>query len=189
MNIYDLYKPFRNQLRKMALRPALEHIWLYQQHAAISGVIKLRAKVGSSDFEIYVWELHLLCREILLHADGDQDTISTPLGLFQMIDYIRRINDGISKRKVNSGGDAMRAMHTLVHQQARWQYSRDEARMFRAFHIYNDHELAPIFEQATGLSVRAMFFAGTGHRWSCDETGRHQRVSRLFSVWRDARCS
>ena len=29
--------------------------------------------------------------------------------------------------------------------------------MFRAFHIYNDHELAPIFEHVTGLSVRAMF--------------------------------
>jgi hypothetical protein len=51
----------------------------------------------------------------------------------------------------------MRGLHTLVHQQARWQYSRDEARMFRAFHIYNDHELAPIFEKATCLSVGEMF--------------------------------
>lgn len=157
MNIYDLYKPFRNQLRKMALRPALEHIWQYQQRAAISGGIKFRTKVDGSEFEIYVWELHLLCRETLLHAAGDQDTISTPLGLFQMIDHIRRISNGISKRTVNSGEDAMRELHTLVHQQARWQYSRDEARMIRAFHIYNDHELAPIFEQATGLSVSAMF--------------------------------
>lgn len=158
MNIYDLYKPFRNQLRKMALRPALEHIWQCQQHAAISGVIKLQTKVDGSYFEIYVWELHLLCREVLLHAAGDQDTISTPLGLLRMIDHIRRINNGISKYTLNSGDDAIRALHTLVHQQARWQYSRDEARMFRAFHIYNDHELAPIFEQATGLSVGAMFF-------------------------------
>jgi hypothetical protein len=157
MNMYDLYKPFRNQLRKMALRPALEHIWRYQQRAAVSGVIKLRTKVDGPDFEIYVWELHLLCREILLHAAGDQDTISSHLGLFRMIDHIRRINDGISERTINSGDDAMRGLHTLVHQQARWQYSRDEARMFRAFHIYNDYELAPIFEQATGLSVSAMF--------------------------------
>jgi len=157
MNIHDLYEPFRNQLRKMALRPALEHIWHYQQYAAVSGVIKLLKKADGSVFEIYVWELHLLCREILLHAAGDQLTISTPLGLCQMIDHIRRINNGISECTVNSGDDAMRETHTLVHQQARWQYSRDEARMFRAFHIYNDHELAPIFEKATGLSVSAMF--------------------------------
>ena len=157
MNIYDLYKPFKNQLRKMALRPALEHIWRYQQRAAPSGVIKLRTKVGSPDFEIYVWELHLLCREILLHAVGDEDTISTPLGLIRMIDHIRRIDDGISKRTINSGDDAMQALHTLIHQQARWQYSRDEARMFRAFHIYNDYQLRPVFEQATGLPVSTMF--------------------------------
>ena len=124
MNIYDLYKPFRNQLRKMALRPALEHIWQYQRRAAISGVIKVRTKVDDSDFEIYVWELHLLCREILLHAAGDQNTISTPFGLIQMINHIRRINEGISKRTINSGDDAMRALHTLIHQQARLQYSR-----------------------------------------------------------------
>jgi hypothetical protein len=157
MNIYDLYKPFRNQLRKMILRPSLEHIWQYQQSAAVSGIITFRTKLGNANIEIYMWELHLLCREILLHADGDQDTISTPLGLMQMINHIRRINDGISERTVNSGDDAMRVIHTLIHQQARWQYSRDEARMFRAFKIYNDYELAPIFEQTTGLSVRTMF--------------------------------
>lgn len=160
MKIYDLYKPFRNQLRKMALRPTLVHIWRYQQLASISGIIKIRPNVYSPAHEIYLWELHLLCREVLLHAEGDQDVLSTPTGLFQMIDHIRRISDGISAQLVNSGDDAIQALHALIHQQARWQYSRDEARMFRAFHVFNDTDLSPIFKRATGISVHEMFFLG-----------------------------
>jgi hypothetical protein len=162
MKIYDLYKPFRNQLRKMALRPALERIWQCQLHVDVSGMLKLRTKAGGPVFEIHVWELHLLCREILLHAAGDENTLATPQGLFQMINHIRRISEGISERTISSGDDAMRALHTLVHQQARWQYPQDEARMFRAFHIYSDPELAPIFERVTDLSVREMFFLAMG---------------------------
>ncbi|GAB2916207.1 hypothetical protein GCM10027093_63420 [Paraburkholderia jirisanensis] len=86
-----------------------------------------------------------------------------------MINHIRRISQGISERTISSGDDAFNALHTLIHQQARWQYSRDEARLFRAYHIFNDSELAPIFKQATGLSVRDMFLlaiaiSGTGTR-------------------------
>lgn len=162
MKIYDLYKPFRNQLRKMALRPALECIWQCQLHVDVSGLLKLRTRAGGPVFEIHVWELHLLCREILLHAAGDENTLATPQGLFQMINHIRRISEGISERTISSGDDAMRALHTLIHQQARWQYPQDEARMFRAFHIYSDAELAPIFERVTDLSVREMFFLAMG---------------------------
>lgn len=158
MNMYDLYKPFRNKLRRMALKPALEHIWRYQQEVDVSGVLKFRLQVSGPVFEIYVWELHLLCREIVLHASGSEDTIATREGLCRMIDHIRRISTGISERTVKSSDDALRALHPLVHQQARWQFSRDEARLFRTYHIYNDEELAPIFKQATGLSVGELFF-------------------------------
>jgi hypothetical protein len=155
-NIFDLYKPFRNEIRKLALRPALARIWQYQERAAASGVLKLRTRAGGPELEIYVWELHLLCREVLLHAAGDRDALSTSVGLVRFINHIRRISEGTSARTIDSGGSAMRALHPVIHQQARWQYAGDEARVFRAFHIYSDRELAPIFEHATGLSVGAM---------------------------------
>ncbi|WP_198169894.1 hypothetical protein [Burkholderia pseudomallei] len=169
MNIYDLYKPFRNELRRMALQPALANIWRHQKLAASSALIKLPIGINGSVFEFYVWELHTLCREVLLNANGSENTLSTANGFIKMISHIRRISEGISERTVNSGNDALNALHALIHQQARWQYSRDEARLFRAYHIYNDHELAPIFEQAAGISVRDMFLlaiamAGSGTR-------------------------
>ena len=189
MKIYDLYKPFRNELRQMALQPALANIWRYQNLLAPSALIKLPLGISGSVFEFYVWELHTLCREVLLNANGDEDTLSTPKGLIKMINHIRRINEGISKRTVNSGDDGLKALHTLVHQQARWQHSRDEARLIRAYHIYSDHELAPIFKQATDLSVRDMFLlaiavAGAGTRQA--GTNASQDYS-AFGISQDAR--
>ena len=189
MKIYDLYKPFKNALRKMALQPALANIWRYQRLVSAPALIKIPIRINSAVFEIYVWELHTLCREILLNASGDENTLSTPNGLIKMINHIRRINEGISERMTTSGDAGLRTLHTLVHQQARWQYSRDEARLFRAYHIYNDHELAPIFQQATGLSVRDMFLlaiamAGSGTRQA--GTNASQDYS-AFGVSQDAR--
>lgn len=189
MKMYDLYKPFRNQLRKMDLRSALQHIWQIQQRADISGDIKLRRVMDGQEFKICVWELHLLCREVLLNACGGEDTLSTLDGLLKMIDHIRRITKGISKRTVSSGDGAMRCLHALIHQQARWQYARDEARMFRAFHIYNDPKLAPIFKKLTGISVREMFLlalAITGAAKRQAGTNALQDYSS-FGVTQDAR--
>ncbi|MCP3724704.1 hypothetical protein M3I53_16485 [Paraburkholderia sp. CNPSo 3272] len=138
----------------MALQTALASIWSYQRLAAASGQIKLPVSINGSIAEFHIWELHTLCREVLLNASGSENTLSTSSGMIRMIDHIRRISQGISERTVNSGDDALNALHTLGHQQVRWQYSRDEARLFRAYHIYSDHELAPIFRQATGISVR-----------------------------------
>lgn len=154
MEMYDLYKPFRNEIRKMALGPSLVRLWEYHRRVAWSGWLTLRPGT-----EIPVWNLHLLCRELVLNAArvGGENTLSTDNGLIRMVNHIRRINAGISDRTVASGNDALIAMHPLVHQQAPWQFIRDEPRMFRAFHVYNHPELAPIFEKATGLSVREMF--------------------------------
>jgi len=189
MKIYDLYKPFRNELRKMGLQPALANIWRYQKLAAPSALIKVPIGINGSVFEFYVWELHTLCREVLLHASGSENTLSTPNGLIKMINHIRRINEGISERTVNSGDEALNALHALAHQQARWQYSRDEARLFRAYHIYSDHELAPIFRQATDLSVRDMFLlamAMTGSGTRQAGTNASQDYS-AFGISQDAR--
>lgn len=155
MDIYDIYKPFRNQIRELALGPALHHIWSYQRQAhQQTGVIGLP---GITD--VYIWELQILCREIVLHAAGNKSTLSTYDGLWKMIRHIRRITEGIAKNDIAKNTDdlSQRTLLTLAHQQARWQYSRDEARLFRAYHLYSDAELAPLFERVTGLSVRAMY--------------------------------
>lgn len=186
MEMYDLYKPFRNDVRKMALGPSLIRLWQYHRRVAQSGWLTLRPGVA-----IPVWNLHLIGRELVLNAArvGGEDTLSTDSGLIRMVNHIRRISTGISDRTVASGNDAMIAMHPLVHQQVPWQFTRDEPRMFRAFHVYNHPELAPIFERATGLSVREMFvlaFAIGGMATRQAGTNATQDYS-LFDVSPEAR--
>ncbi|WP_186128544.1 hypothetical protein [Burkholderia gladioli] len=156
MDIYDLYKPFRNQLRKLALRPSLHRIWAYQRGVDTSGVLRLRLH-GGQWIHIYVWELLLLCREIVLHAAGSDDALASANGLVSLVNHIRRIDEQISASTVASGASAMQALHPIIHKQARWQHVRYEAILFRAFHIYDAPELAPIVDQTMGLSVRAMY--------------------------------
>ena len=156
-DIFDLYKPFRNAIRKLALQPALKNCWNYQKRADVSGIIRISTSLGDrSAIEFYVWELHILCREILLHANGDSDALSTLNGLVKYIHHIRDLTRSISERTINSGDSALKALFPLAHQQVRWQYSLDEARIFRTFYIYNDPGLAEIFKRVTGTSISDM---------------------------------
>ena len=52
----------------------------------------------------------MLCREILLHADGSDDTMFSVDGLLELVNHVRRIDQGISERIVTSGESAMSAL-------------------------------------------------------------------------------
>lgn len=156
MNVNELYKPFRNRLKRLALRPSLERIWGYQRLADVSGSLKLWVR-GGQWFEIYVWELHLLCREIVLQAAGTEDGLSSVDGLLRLVNHIRRIDTQISAHTVNSARTAMEALHPRIHQQARWQHADYGAAIFRAHHIYGSPAIAPIFERVMGAPVHVLY--------------------------------
>lgn len=156
-DIFDLYKPLRNAIRKLALQPSLKNCWNYQKRADVSGTIRIPVSFGGRNpFEFHVWELHILCREILLHANGYSDALSSLNGLANYINLIRDLTSKISRRTINSGDSALQALFPLAHQQVRWQYSLDEARIFRTFYIYSDPDLATIFKRVTGTSISDM---------------------------------
>jgi hypothetical protein len=190
MDIYDLYKPFRNQLRKLALRPSLERIWAYQRNTDVAGMVRLPIR-GGQWFELYTWGLHLLCREIMLHADGNDDTLSTIDGLLSLVNHVRRIDEQISGRIVNSERSAMEALHPRIHQQARWQNADYGAAIFRAFHIYATPEITPIFEQATGATVQvvytlAMILGGAAKRHAYTSPTQDYSAFGVSATMRDA---
>jgi hypothetical protein len=161
----DLYAPFQVETRKLALLASLRHIWRYHQWTPTSGVSKLLGPAGTSPVELYAWELDILSREILLHASTHgEDSLGTFQGLVRFINHIRRINEGISRREIHSGEAAMRALHAQVHQQIRWQHTRDEARLFRTFRMFGYPDLERVFVEATGVPVRALFTLGLAIR-------------------------
>lgn len=158
INIYDLYKPLRNHLRKIDLRSLLWLIWKAQQGLNESGLVEVRGGTGNHIGSIFGWELHILAREALLHStDGTTQQYVDTNGLIELINHLRRIAEGISERTINSGGRAMRELHPLMHQQARWQHPRDWDRFFRAFRIYNSENVRPMLEQTVGIRLSSIF--------------------------------
>lgn len=82
----------------------------------------------------------MLCREILLHADGSDDTLFSVDGLLELVNHVRRIDQGISEHIVTSGESAMSALHPLIRQQVRRQHVNHGAAIFRAYHVYGAPE-------------------------------------------------
>jgi hypothetical protein len=156
----EAYKTFRNRIARLAVKPALHAVWHYQRNVdPNTGVLKIRTSVFDRTWDLYVWELHTLCREIVLHAQGSERPLSSLNGLTQVISHLRKLNNEISKLEIADGAAnlAQGILHRTIHQQLRWQHSRDEARLFRAWHVYSDSALSKLLEQSTGISVRAMY--------------------------------
>lgn len=157
IDIYDLYKPLRNQLRKLDTQGLLTLIWQVSRDPLGPAVIKVRDASGRS-CEIYCWELHLLAREVLLHATCDPGRKKPGMrDFFELINHLRRISDGTSEKAIHSSESAARSLHPLIHQQARWQHARDWDRFHRAFRIYNRDDVRPLLEAVVGVRLSTIY--------------------------------
>ncbi|CAM2158273.1 NERD domain-containing protein (plasmid) [Pararobbsia alpina] len=161
VDIYDLYKPLRNKLKEFDLRSILEELWRLQSAANVSGEVAVTDGVGRARVVLYVWELHGLCREAVIHADtsgrGTRVSLQTMISL---VGHIRRITKGVSSRLVESSDDAFRALHPLMHQQARWQYERIWDRFYRAHRLFGEGEMRDVVEEVTGASLSSLLTLG-----------------------------
>ncbi|MEJ8676216.1 hypothetical protein [Chromobacterium amazonense] len=174
MDIFDLYKPFRNDLRKVNLNYLLQLICYVQRGSSGTFFVELREGVGHVLGKVYKWELHLLAREALIHADSGS-TLKPPnklpdmRDLVKLLSHIRRIPNEISKREVKTPDGVLRSLHPIVHQQKRWQNTGEWDRFYRIFRIYNRDDLRPLLEQVTGVRLStiytlAMAIAGSADR-------------------------
>lgn len=192
IDIYDLYKPFRNSLRKFDLQALLLLIWDVQRRFGDSVDIEFRSGFGDAVGSIFKWELHLLAREALLHSTiGRAQQQPSYHDLIKLINHIRRITEGISLRTVSSGDGAMRALHPLIHQQARWQYTRDWDRFYRIFRIYNRDDLRPLLEQVVGVRLSTIYtlafaIAGSATRSAWTSSNLDYKFLGISAEERDA---
>ena len=158
IDIYELYKPLRNHVRTLDLQAFLELIHGVQRNHENSVEIKLRDAFGNIVITIYRWELHLLAREALLHASLEAGQKQPSLqDLLKLINDVRRISEGISQKTINSGTDAMRALHPLIHQQARWQHARDWDRFHRIFRIYSSEGVHRLLYKKLGVRLTTIY--------------------------------
>lgn len=165
IDIHDLYKPLRNHIRKLNLKSLLNLIWASTNNLLGEAVVRLRDTSGGTT-EIYLWELHILAREAVLHASPNEGRSKLNVqDLLVLVSHIRRIIEGTSERAIFSSDAAGQSLHPLINQQARWQRTRDWDRLYRAFKIYNRDEVRPLLEDVVGVrlsTIITLAFAVTG---------------------------
>lgn len=157
LDIYELYKPLRNELRKIDTQGLLIILWHAAKVPLDGAVIKLKNKFGRV-FDIFPWEIYLLAREAVLQSVSDKKRKQVQTDdVFKLVNHLRRISNDTSKKTINSVESALRSLHPLIHQQARWQNSREWERFHRAFRIYNRDDVRPLLENKLGMRISTIY--------------------------------
>jgi hypothetical protein len=153
VDIHELYKPFRNKIRKLNLKSLLNLIWASSSTLLGEAVVRLKDTSGGTT-EIYLWELHILAREAVLHAPPNEGRNKlNAKDLLALVSHIRRIIEGTSERTIFSTDAAVQSLHPLINQQARWQRPRDWDRLYRAFNIYSRDNIRPLLEEVVRVRL------------------------------------
>lgn len=154
--MYDLIKPLRNRLRNIELQSLLELIHSIQMGHEDDLLIRYQISPEEKR-EVFRWELHLLAREAILHSSIGRGKKADRPEIANLVDKLRLISEGISKKTIGSRDDALRALHPLVHQQTRWQNKRDWDRFYRVYCIYKQPDLQQTLYRVVGIRLQSIY--------------------------------
>ncbi|NOT19995.1 MAG: hypothetical protein HOP24_06970 [Sideroxydans sp.] len=158
--MYSDYEPFRSFLRKQNLLSGLASVW--QQMTKIGDADSSVRLQAPENFALD-WELEIIAREIILNCDGGLASQNAEVATFDMaqaVNHLRRINEEISNKSIDTPEDAMGSMHALIHQQIPWQDDAPFERISRYAKILQYAPLARIVESAINISISDMYKIG-----------------------------
>jgi len=169
-NIYNVYKPLRNNLRKLCLEDSLFVIWNYTQYLQfgkkISEMIEVDpALVRSKDtisWRPHEWELELLTKEIIINS---QETCSLSISLkswhyfFNVLIKLRVLRDEIAKTYIDEE-NALTEFYRIAHRQFLWQSRPNLKFLFRYYKIFSDFTINDIVQKIVGINVHDLYFIG-----------------------------
>ena len=171
IDIFDSYKPFRNYLRKFHLQDSLELIWHY--HQVLSKNITTLSSLFPTPFKtlpnledsVFLWELDILTKELMLNAGlSHERSLSKPEDFYRAINFIRNIYNEIAKRQ--GPDNALRNLHSNIHQQFPWQRPPCIENIMRYSLIFGDSDVNSIIEKKIGLTIQQLYILGlaiSGH--------------------------
>ena len=167
MSFYQDYKPFRNYMRRFQTLPALIALWSYARHvfdceSRPPGLpMGMPLSLVPLNTHVYPWELEILVRETLLHAEpavGELDLRQWNT-LAKALNHIRRLDDCLSAR---TGGPALlQELNRMAHRQFRWQERQDLAWIARIYKIYTTELIDRLVQGELGMSTRQVVLLGS----------------------------
>jgi hypothetical protein len=162
--MHDLYKPFRNYMRRFPFADSMEKIWLFAGHLSGQG-----PQAGDLNFSdepgwpatlkgtTFPWDLELLTREVILNSPsiGGDRSLGRWDNFARAINFVRHIDNEMAKR---SGGEGiLRELHRIVHRQFPWQRPPSASSIMRYFKIFGGSQLESAVERQTGLPIRKFY--------------------------------
>lgn len=168
--MYSAYKSMRNFASKLGRVDSLIKIWSFFQNVQFDRTLPPQFarmnKLGKASLKdvVHPWELDILTREIVLHADGDnsKDLYNTS-HLAAAINNIRSISD--AQNRTDLQRTIFQELQRGYQQQALW-HTNTHLMLARHLKIYNTPDLAAILTKGTTLSIKQFYTLGisiSGH--------------------------
>lgn len=172
--IFDLYKPFRNQLRNFELEECLYLIWGYARNFTFNlpfpddiqqpggfrsnGTINDRRSTGIPEFE-----QSFLLKEMLLNAgpvknpkyslkDKDQQA--------KLVNYMRHTLAEKAEQRFSEHTDVILNFNRLFHRQFQWQHGFNKNIIYRYYSIFSFAEIDQMINDVYNLNAFQLFLLG-----------------------------
>ncbi len=169
-NIFQAYKPLRNNLRKLCLDDSLFVVWSYTQYLQFGKKISKEIEVNPALFyrkdtkswRPNEWELELLVKEVIINSLETYPS-STSLKkwhhFYAALNKLRYIRDEIAKTYIDKD-NVLTEFYRIAHRQFPWQSRADFKFLFRYYKIFSNSTINDIVQNILGISVRDLYYIG-----------------------------
>lgn len=171
-NIFEIYKPLRNHLKKCEVAYSLEVIRLYAQNLQFNGNFPDYVEVSTEFLQkdhtqktrfISEWNLEILAKEVIVNSPISEWGAKTFRQWAYFIGAINKLKDiegRIAKDYINTS-NIIRELERMAHGQFGWQIGRPNAEMMaRYYRIYSNPEMDALIKSTIGLTTKELYFIG-----------------------------
>ncbi len=170
--VFKLYKPVRNHLRRVSIENAFYVIWAYVRCFQFSTPIPKDIQVDQSILSakdipsrgLYEWELSLLAREVL--ANGESELILSTES-FNKWSYFSNVINKIKNFENNvwpviGSKELLRhELRRIAHRQFPWHFKITSADFVRYYKIYNNPRIRDKVKEIIGINTQDWYVIGT----------------------------
>ncbi len=159
---YDLYKPFRNYVRRCDLTSSLVDLWVYFRHLVDDAPLPPEYAVGATGLwhsslkgHVFPWDLDTVTREVLLNAGvGGDQSLKRWGNLAVALNHVHRLEDEAFKLSSDPQDAVMIDLHRAAHRQFPWQQRIGINPMMRVFKVFGTPAMEAVVLGELGMTTR-----------------------------------
>ncbi len=169
-NIFQAYKPLRNNLKKLCLDDSFFVIWNFVQYLQVEKEIDKTIEViptllhlkDTRSWGPNEWELELLTKEIIINS---QDTYPSSKSLKKWsyfsntLNKLRDVCNEIAKTFIDKN-NVTNELNRIAFRQFPWQSRPSKKFLVRYYKIFNVPTLNNLVKKIIGLTVNELYFIG-----------------------------